>query len=69
MGSRLGNFDLTINLERVGHRFEARAEVQDSAGNFSCRSRKSDWRDALHELIESLANRLHAQRVAQLTFA
>ena len=69
LGNRLGNFNLTINLQRNGGRFEARADVQDSAGDFCCRSRKSDWRDALHELINTLARRLHAQCVAQLAFA
>lgn len=69
LGSRLGNFDLTIHLERVGHRFEARADVRDSAGDFCCRSRRSDWRDALRELIDSLVHRLHAQCIAQLAIA
>ena len=69
LGNRLGNFNLTIHLNRHGGRFEARADVQDSAGDFCCRSRKSDWRDALHELIDSLAIQLHAQCVAQLAIA
>jgi ribosome-associated translation inhibitor RaiA len=69
LGSRLGNFDLTIHLQRQGGRFEARADVHDSAGNFCCRSRKSNWRDALYELINALAHQLHAQYVAQLALA
>jgi ribosome-associated translation inhibitor RaiA len=69
LGNRLGNFNLTIHLQRNGGRYEARADVHDSVGDFCCRSRKSDWRDALHELIDALANQLHAQCVAQLALA
>ena len=61
LGSRLGNFVLRITLWRTGRRFELRATVSDGAGQFGCRVRRSDWRQAMHELIRTLSQRLHGQ--------
>jgi hypothetical protein len=64
IGNRLGNFDLTVTINKVGRAHEARASVNDAAGNFVCRSRQRDWRSAIRELVQQLSNRLHAQRLA-----
>ena len=61
LGSRIGNFALTITMHRTGRQCEVRATVHDSAGDFACRSRQHDWRDAMRELIRMLCNRLHEQ--------
>jgi hypothetical protein len=61
MGSRLGQFALTITLHRSGRQYEARASVHDSAGDFVCRSRQTDWRNAMRELVHNLVQRLHEQ--------
>ena len=61
MGSRLGQFALTITLHRSGRQYEARASVHDSAGDFVCRSRQTDWRNAMRDLVHNLVQRLHQQ--------
>lgn len=63
LGSRLGQFALTITMHRAGKQCEVRAAVHDAAGDFTCRSRRQDWRDAMRELVRMLVNRLHAQRL------
>ena len=63
IGSRLGQFALTITMQRTGKQCEVRAQVHDSAGDFVCRSRQHDWRDAVRELVRALVNRLHAQQL------
>jgi hypothetical protein len=63
LGSRLGQFALTITMQRTGRQCEVRAAVHDSAGDFSCRSRRQDWRDAMRELVRTLVIRLQAQRL------
>lgn len=65
MGSRLGQFALLITMRRSGRIFEVRAEVRDAAGNFVCRSRQHDWRDAMRDLVRSLVIRLHEQQLHQ----
>jgi hypothetical protein len=65
LGSQLGQFALTITMHRTGKQCEVRADVHDAAGDFVCRSRRQDWRDAMRELVRALVNRLHAQRIGQ----
>ena len=36
LGERLGNFVLTITLQRSGRHFEVNARVHDAAGDFDC---------------------------------
>ena len=61
LGSRLGEFVLVITMHRSGRQCEVRAKVHDAAGDFVCRSRQHDWRDAMRDLVRSLVNRLHEQ--------
>ena len=61
LGSRLGNFLLRITIWRSGRQYELRAAVRDRAGDFGCRVRRTDWADAVHELIHALSRRLHDQ--------
>ncbi|HEY2587127.1 MAG TPA: hypothetical protein VGI81_15375 [Tepidisphaeraceae bacterium] len=63
LGSRLGGFALTITMHRTGRQCEVRAEVHDLAGDFACRSRRHEWRDAMRELVRVLVIRLQAQRL------
>jgi len=63
MGERLGDFDLTITISRIGNQHEAIAAVHDSAGDFICRTRQRDWRDAMRELVQRLVIQLHNQRL------
>jgi hypothetical protein len=65
LGKQLGDFDLTIRLSKSGNQHEAVAAVHDRAGDFTCRTRKRDWMDALRELILRLVARLHDQRLAR----
>ncbi|MGA2229517.1 MAG: hypothetical protein ABSH22_01205 [Tepidisphaeraceae bacterium] len=65
LGSQLGGFLLTINMQRTGRLTEVRADVHVAAGNFTCRIRRSEWRDALREMASLLAARLHDQRLLQ----
>ena len=61
LGERLGNFVLTITLQRHGRHYEVQAAVKDSMGDFDLRARRHDWRTALREIVQSLATRLHDQ--------
>ena len=65
LGNQLGQFVVTITMHRTGKQCEVRAEVRDSAGEFVCRSRRQDWRDAMRELVRELVNRLQAQRLTR----
>lgn len=66
MGSRLGDFGLTISLRRDGRLYEMQADVRDRRGKFHCRCRQNDWRSALRELVRSILNGLHQQSIAAL---
>ena len=69
MGERLGDFDLTITIARIGNQHEAIAAVHDSAGDFICRTRQRDWRDAMRELVQRLVLQLHNQRLRRYMLA
>ena len=63
LGERLGDFVLTITMWRSGRQFELKADVHDTAGDFGCRVRRNDWRDALRDLVRSVCRRLQGQRM------
>src|SRR5262245_29124425 len=46
LGAKLGNLVVTLTMQRIGRLYEVRATVHDSAGDFDCRRRDRDWRDA-----------------------
>ena len=69
LGSRLGEFVLVITMHRSGRQCEVRAQVHDAAGDFVCRSRQHDWRDAMRDLVRSVVNRLHEQCLRQAVSA
>jgi hypothetical protein len=69
MGERLGDFVLTITLNRSGRAYEVKARVHDSAGDFDVRRRQHDWRSALREVVRDLAARLHGQYVQRNALA
>ena len=61
LGSRLGGFILRITMWRTGRQYELRATVHDRAGDFVCRARRTDWSQAVNDLIRAVAHRLHRQ--------
>ncbi|HEX2971753.1 MAG TPA: hypothetical protein VHP11_05440 [Tepidisphaeraceae bacterium] len=63
LGQRMEDFDVTLSLSRIGHAYEVQARVHDSAGDFGCRCRQRDVRNALRDVAISLASRLHDQRL------
>jgi len=63
MGDRLGKFVLNLTLHRSGKAIEVTASVNDAYGSFDLRSRSSDWRTAIRNLIRMLATRLHEQLI------
>jgi hypothetical protein len=69
LGKRLGDFVLNISMRRSGRIFEIRADVQDRAGAFACRTRQNNWQDALRDLARTLTLRLHEQRLHRAVVA
>jgi hypothetical protein len=63
LGERLGNFRLTLSMNRTGRAFEVRADVKDSIGNSNFRTRRNDWGDAIRELIRQIVAYVHTQWV------
>ena len=63
LGERLGDFILTLSMERIGHSYQMKAQVHDSAGEFTCRIRKRQWRDALHDIVHLLSTGLRVQNL------
>ena len=66
IGNRLGDFVLEIRMQRVGRHVEVRAAVHDQLGDITCRSRQTDWRNALRDLVRQLAPKLHGQYLSTL---
>ena len=66
LGSRLGGFVLRITMWRTGRQYKLRATVRDRAGDFGCRARRTDWSQALNDLIRAVANRLRLQCLHRL---
>jgi hypothetical protein len=69
LGQRLGDFALTIRISRSGNQHLATASVHDRAGDFVCRTRQREWRDALRELVHRLVTLLHRQRLQRMSLA
>lgn len=61
LGQRLGNFILTITMQRTGRQYQMLATVRDRAGQFTCRCRSRELADAMRDLARSIRNRLHDQ--------
>ena len=62
LGERLGNFDCTVQLARIGHHHQATATVHDRAGDFTCRCRQRDLRAAMRDLVHDVIHQLRHQR-------
>jgi hypothetical protein len=69
LGDRIGDFALNIDMQRSGRQFEVTARVHDAAGDFTCRSRQTDWQNAIRDLARSLSIRLRDQRRQRSTAA
>ena len=63
LGQRVGDFALKITLHRNGKQIEAKAAVHDAVGDFGCRSKQTDLRNAMRELARKLVAQLQVQRV------
>jgi hypothetical protein len=66
LGQQVGDFVLKITIERIGRRFEVKAQVHDHAGNFVCRSRGHELMDTCREIAQRLSTQLHNQRLNRL---
>jgi hypothetical protein len=66
LGQRVGNFALTITMQRVGKSYEVRVDAQDSRGTISCRTRRHDWRDAMRDLVQRVTTWLHDQQLRRV---
>jgi hypothetical protein len=66
LGQRVGGMDLTLSLQRIGRAYEVRAQVHDFAGDFDCRCRRHDWRNAMRDIALSLTSKLHDQCVQRV---
>ena len=64
MGERLGDFVLQISMKRIGRAYEVCFAVHDSAGDFSYRMKRHDWRDAVRDLSRMLCVKLQGQRMS-----
>ena len=69
LGERLGNFLLTITMQRIGRQYQLLATVRDSCGQFTCRCRSRDVADGIREMVMAIRSRLHDQFVRQLAVA
>jgi len=59
MGERLGDFTLRLSFSRSGRGYEVRANAHDARGDFACRTRQHQWRNAIREITRALTSRLH----------
>lgn len=66
IGQQVGNFVMTMTIQRTGKRYEVRADVQDQAGTFVCRVRKHELMDACRGAVQQLNLQLHNQRLSRL---
>jgi hypothetical protein len=64
IGQRLGKFVLQINMRRIGRAYEVQFAVHDSAGDFSYRMKRHDWRDAAQDLARMICVKLHGQQLS-----
>ncbi|HZZ44459.1 MAG TPA: hypothetical protein VFE58_16100 [Tepidisphaeraceae bacterium] len=69
LGERLGNFLLTITMQRIGKQYQLLATVSDRLGQFECRFRSRDVGNAMRDMTRFITQRLHDQCLQQLTLA
>ena len=63
LGERVGDFVLTITMQRIGKYYEVKVNAQDSIGSLECRSRRHEWQDAMRDLVRRLTLWLHDQQL------
>jgi hypothetical protein len=63
LGERIGDFFLSISMQRSGKMYEVSVSAQDAVGTLNCRTRRHDWRDAMRELVRRLTHWLHEQQL------
>ncbi|HVT87457.1 MAG TPA: hypothetical protein VHD56_01285 [Tepidisphaeraceae bacterium] len=62
-GERIGQFALTITMQRIGKFYEVKVMAQDSIGTLNARSKRHDWRDAMRDLVRRLTLWLREQQL------
>ena len=63
LGEKVGNFVLTITIERIGRCYQVQAQVKDQAGSFQCRTRGHQLLETCRDLVHMLSLKLHDQRL------
>lgn len=63
LGQRIGDFVMKLTIQKVGRCYEVKAQVQDQAGTFMCRSRRHEVLGACREVTQQLKIRLHNQKL------
>jgi hypothetical protein len=66
LGQRVGNFVLTISMQRVGRFYEIRATASDSGGVLRCRSKRHGWRDAVRAMVRDVERWVHDQHLRRV---
>ncbi len=63
---RLGDWAISIRMQRTGKVVEMKADVKDRSGPVGFRSREHDWRDAARQLVRMLTSYLHNQMIHRM---
>lgn len=69
LGELIGDSRLAVSLKRTGRTVEARAKVQNRKGSFECKARDASWESAFLQLVRSVHDRVHAQRLRRAVAA
>ena len=69
LGQRLGNFLLSITMQRVGRQYQLVATVRDRVGQFQCRTHARDFGNAIRDIARAVTRNLHDQHLHQLAVA
>ena len=64
LSDMIGDSRVGVSINRVGSKIEARATVHNRKGDVECKARDSSWETAVANLVRSLHDKVHAQRVA-----
>ncbi len=69
LGELIGDSRLAVSLKRTGRTVEAKAKVQNKKGSFECRARDASWESAFLQLVRSVHDKVHAQRLRRAVAA
>lgn len=66
IGEMIGDSRLAVSLTRSGRTIEAKAKVQNRKGSFECRAKDASWESAFLQLVRSVHDKVHAQRLRSI---